>query len=427
MVYLRVIMNTPRMRAIGVLLLVGVAFSIGLFAGVGERVGNVVFAQNSTSTTGSLKVSVFNQVQQPKDVDMSQFWQAYNLLQDNFVETHASGTIPTTQQKIYGAIAGLAASYGDPYTVFFPPAQASIFDSQVSGTFAGVGMQMDMDGSGNLIVVAPLKGSPAEKAGMQSGDIITYIGATSTAGMSVDQAVSLIRGPINTVVKLTVARKGVAQPFVVSITRDTINVPEINNYQRPDGIYVIQLYTFTANSADLFRDALRAYMQSGSTRLIFDLRGNPGGYLEAAVQMASYFLPVGSTVVTEDFKGTQPDIVNRSVGYNVFANKKLSMAVLTDQGSASASEIFAGALQQHGVAKLVGTRTFGKGSVQQLMDLGGGAELKVTIARWLTPNGSSISDNGLQPDIAASSTTKADVAAGKDPIMDAAASWLMTQ
>lgn len=420
-------MNTPRIKALGILLLVGVAFGVGLFAGVGERVGDIVFAQTSSSSSPSLTVSVFNQVQQPKDVDMSQFWQAYNLLQQNFVETHASGTIPTQQQKIYGAIAGLAASYGDPYTVFFPPAQASIFDSQVSGTFAGVGMQMDQDAVGNLIVVAPLKDSPAQKAGMQSGDVITSIDATSTEGMSVDEAVALIRGPINTVVKLTVVRKGVSAPFVISITRDTINIPEINSYQRPDGIFVIQLYTFTANSADLFRDALRQYMQTGDTRLIFDLRGNPGGYLEAAVQMASYFLPVGDVVVTEDFKGTQPNIVDRSVGYNVFANKKLSMAILVDQGSASASEIFSGALQQHSVAKLVGTRTFGKGSVQQLMDLGNGAELKITIARWLTPNGTSISDGGLQADIAASSTTPDDVKAGKDPTMDAAASWLMTQ
>ena len=142
--------------------------------------------------------------------------------------------------------------------------------------------------------------------------------------------------------------------------------------------------------------------------------------------MASYFLPVGDVVVTEDFKGTQPNIVDRSVGYNVFANQKLSMAILVDQGSASASEIFSGALQQHGVAKLVGTRTFGKGSVQQLMDLGGGAELKITIARWLTPNGTSISDGGLTPDINAT-TTPDDIKAGKDPTMDAATAWLMTQ
>jgi carboxyl-terminal processing protease len=419
-------MSKTRWKVAGLVVALLVAFSAGVFVTLGGSLADVVSAQGA-GTSSALKISVFNQVQQPQGVDMSKFWQAWAFLQDNFVETHASGTIPNDQQKVYGAIAGLTDSYGDPYTVFFPPAQASIFQSQVSGTFAGVGMQMDQDAEGDLIVTAPLKDSPAMKAGVQSGDVILGIDATSTAGMAVDQAVAFIRGPIGTTVKLTIERKGVTQPIVINIVRDTINIPEINEYARKDGIYVIQLYTFTANSADLFRAALRNFEQSGDSRLIFDLRGNPGGYLDQAVQMASYFLPVGDMVVTEDFKGKQGNIVNRSLGYNVFANKKLSMAILIDQGSASASEIFSGALQQHNVAKLVGTRSFGKGSVQQLMDLGDGAELKVTIARWLTPNGTSISDGGLHPDIAASSTTADNVKAGQDPTMDAAAQWLLTQ
>ena len=417
------------MKVIGLFVALLVAFSGGAFVALDGQLGDVVAAQSASSTGSgpSLNISVFNHVQQPANVDMSQFWQAWGLLQDNFVETHPSSTIPTDQQKLYGAIAGLADSYGDPYTVFFPPVQAAQFTSQVTGTFAGVGMQMDQDAEGNLVVTAPLKDSPAMKAGVESGDIILSIDATSTAGMAVDQAVAFIRGPIGTSVKLTIERKGVSQPIVINVVRDTINIPEINEYARKDGTYVIQLYTFTANSADLFRNALRNFQQSGDTRLIFDLRGNPGGYLDQAVQMASYFLPVGDTVVTEDFEGKQDSIVNRSLGYNVFAGKKLSMAILVDQGSASASEIFSGALQQHGVAKLVGTRTFGKGSVQQVMDLGNGAELKVTVARWLTPNGNSIMGNGIQPDIAASSTTADNVKNGQDPTMDAAAQWLLTQ
>jgi carboxyl-terminal processing protease len=426
MIYLE-LMTTTRWKVLGLFVALFIAFSGGVFFAAGGHMGDTVSADTASSTGPSLHISVFNHVSQPANVDMSQFWQAWGILQDNYVVTHPSSTIPTDQQKIYGAIAGLADSYGDPYTVFFPPAQAASFTSEVTGTFAGVGMQMDQDDQGNLIVTAPLKDSPAMKAGVLSGDIILSIDATSTAGMSVDQAVAYIRGPIGTTVKLTIARKGITQPVVISIVRDTINIPEINDYARKDGIYVIQLYTFTANSADLFRTALRNFQQSGDTRLIFDLRGNPGGYLDQAVQMASYFLPVGDTIVTEDFEGKQDNVVNRSLGYNVFANKKLSMAILVDQGSASASEIFSGALQQHGVAKLVGTRTFGKGSVQQVMDLGGGAELKVTVARWLTPNGSSIMGNGIQPDIAASSTTADNVKNGQDPTMDTAATWLHTQ
>ena len=423
-------MSKTRWKVLGLFIALVFAFGGGVFVAVNGQLGDVVSAQSTTtgSSSGpSLNISVFNHVSQPASVDMSQFWQAWGDLQDNYVVTHPSSTIPSDQQKVYGAIAGLADSYGDPYTVFFPPAQAAIFTSQVTGTFAGVGMQMDQDDAGDLIVTAPLKDSPAMKAGVQSGDIILGIDATSTAGMAVDTAVAFIRGPIGTTVKLTIQRKGVTQPIVINIVRDTINVPEINDYARKDGIYVIQLYTFTANSADLFRAALRNFQQSGDTRLIFDLRGNPGGYLDQAVQMASYFLPVGDTVVTEDFEGKQDNIVNRSLGYNVFAGKKLSMAILVDQGSASASEIFSGALQQHGVAKLVGTRTFGKGSVQQVMDLGNGAELKVTVARWLTPNGNSIMGNGIQPDIAASSTTADNVKNGQDPTMDAAAQWLLTK
>ena len=167
-------------------------------------------------------------------------------------------------------------------------------------------------------------------------------------------------------------------------------------------------------------------MQSGNKKLVLDLRGNPGGYLEAAVQMASFFLPIGETIVTEDYKGKQANSTHRSLGYNVFAGKELKMVILVNQGSASASEILAGALQQHEVAKLVGTRTFGKGSVQQLLQLGGGAEIKITVARWLTPNGSNISDGGLQPDIKVERTAE-DFQAGRDPQMEAALNWLKTQ
>jgi len=407
-------MSRNKLTAAAVLAALALAFGIGLFTGVSELSSNRASAQTTTTIAGT------------PNVDMTQFWNAWNVLSNNFVQVHASTTIPTDKEKIYGAIAGLAASYGDPYTVFFPPSDAQVFNDDINGSFGGVGMDMDQTSNGDIIVVAPLKGSPAEAAGMHSGDVILAVDGTSTQGMIVDEAVKLIRGPVGTAVTLTVARDGVSKPLTIKIVRDTINIPIINAYARGDGVFVIELYSFSQNSADLFRNALRQFFISGDTKLILDLRGNPGGYLDAAVNMASYFLPVGDTVVTEDFKGRADNIVHRSLGYNVFANKKLSMAILVDQGSASASEILSGALQQHGVAKLVGTRTFGKGSVQQLVDLGGGAELKVTVARWLTPNGTSISDGGLHPDINAT-TTVADKAAGKDPTKDAALSWLATQ
>ncbi len=415
-------MHTKRLKILGVLFLIIAAFGVGIYLGVEEHNSNIAAAQ---TTTPSLNITV-TPLGAPQGVDLSQFYEAWNLLNQNFVEIHATGTVPTTQQQIYGAINGLTESFGDPYTVFFSPQDAQIFSSDISGSFGGVGMEMNQDASGNIVVSSPLKGSPAAAAGIEAGDIVTSIDGTSTEGMALDTAVELIRGPVGSTVVLGIRRAGESQPLTISIVRQTIQIPEINYYQGPGGVYVIQLYEFSENSGDLFRDALRAFFQTGDTKLILDLRGNPGGYLDQAVQIASYFLPVGDTVVTEDFEGHQQNIVNESLGYNVFAGKQLSMAVLIDQNSASASEILAGALQQHGVAKLVGTRSFGKGSVQELMDLGGGAELKITVARWLTPNGTSISNGGLTPDINAT-TTPTDLAAGNDPTMQAAIDWLETQ
>lgn len=404
-------MSNNRSTAIGVVMAIMLAFGVGVYAGVSER------------GAAAQTITIVNQT--PANINMDQFWQAWNVLQNQFVQTHASGTIPTEKEKLYGAIKGLTESYGDPYTTFFPPEDAKVFNETVTGSFGGVGMEMGISSKGEIKVIAPLKDSPAQAAGILAGDLITTIGATSTDGMTTDQAVKLIRGPVGTQVVLGVLHDGATKPVTVTIIRQTINVPIID-IKDEGGVFTISLYSFSESSAAQFKQALRQFMQSGDTKLVLDLRGNPGGYLDAAVQMASYFLPVGEVVVTEDTKGHGQNVVHRSLGYNIFANKKLSMVILVDQGSASASEILAGALSQRGVAKLIGTRTFGKGSVQQLVDLGGGAELKVTIARWLTPNGTNISDGGITPDIKVERTAD-DIKAGKDPQLDAAKAWLATQ
>lgn len=405
------------MRSLGVLAVIAGAFGLGLYTGVAERISH------SVSAAGITVVSV-NTTKAPTGVDEAQLWTAWNFLEKNYVPTHSSSTIPTQTERLYGAIKGLTDSYGDPYTVFMPPVQAQIFNEDISGAFEGVGMELGTK-DGVITVVAPLKESPAEKAGMRSGDKILAIDGKLTDGMAVDAAIKLIRGKKGTTVSLKIGREGSKEALTISITRDVISIPVLRSHKEGD-TFVIELYSFSANSTDLFRTALRDFFQSGSTKLILDLRGNPGGYLEAAVDMASFFLPVGDIVVSEDFKGKQEPVMHRSAGYNVFANKKLSMVILIDQGSASASEILAGALQQHNVAKLIGTRSFGKGSVQQLLDLGGGAQLKITIARWLTPNGNSISDGGLTPDIKADRTIE-DIKANKDPQMSAAQAYLATQ
>jgi len=214
--------------------------------------------------------------------------------------------------------------------------------------------------------------------------------------MSIDEAVDLIRGERGTEVTLTIFREGTEEPFDVNIIRDVINIPTIDT-EIKDDVFIISLYNFSANASTDFRNALIEFIGSGKNKMILDLRGNPGGFLNAAVDISSFFLPAGKVIVTEDF-GDGEQKYFRSKGHDIF-NDNLEMIILVNRGSASASEIVAGALKEHGVAQVLGTNTFGKGSVQELVPITPETSLKVTIARWLTPNGTSISDGGLSPDI----------------------------
>ena len=354
--------------------------------------------------------------------DFTDFWKAWNVLNTQYVITHASSTMPSTQEKMWGAIQGLASSYGDPYTVFFPPTQAKAFQDNIQGSFGGIGLEIGENADSILTVIAPLKGTPAEKAGFLPKDLIAAIDGKSTEGVSSDKAVSLIRGPIGTTVTLTIVRGGKAQE--IKVTRETIQVPEIDYKQDPKtGVYTIALYEFTANSADLFQKAFTTFKASGSKDLVIDLRNNPGGYLDSAVAIASHFLPKGTIIVTEDYKGHQTNDVLTSTGTNDLpAGTKV--VVLLNQGSASASEILGGALKDNHAATIIGTRSFGKGSVQQLVNIDGGS-LKVTVARWLTPSGLSIMGNGITPDIDVEATSS-DITATNDPQMDRAVQFFTT-
>ncbi len=341
------------------------------------------------------------------------FWKAWQILDEKYVSSAST----TAQDKIYGSIEGLAASYGDPYTVFFPPVESKMFQEDISGNFEGVGMEIGIKEK-QLQVVSPIKNSPAERAGVKVGDLILSINGTSTADMSVDRAVKLIRGAKGTPVKILFLTKGTTKPVEKTIVRDIIDIPTLETSVKPNNVFVIKLFSFTAQSANLFRGALREFIASGSNKLVLDLRGNPGGYLDASWDMASWFLPAGKIVVTEDFGGNGAPNHFRSKGYNVF-NSNLNMVILVDGGSASASEILAGALQEHKIAKLVGEKTFGKGSVQELVELTPDTSLKITIARWLTPGGHNLSNEGLEPDTVVVPTER-DIADGKDPAMQKA-------
>lgn len=345
--------------------------------------------------------------------DFNQFWKAWNIINEKYVPTKHAAV--SNQEKVWGAIGGLANSLGDPYTYFMPPQEKSLFEQDVKGSFGGVGMQIGVK-DGVLTVIAPLKDSPSDRAGIKKGDKIYRIDGATTTNMDVDKALYLIRGEVGKSVRLTLIREGVKEPIEVSVVREVIAVPTIDTERKGD-VFVIHLYGFPATGADLFRGALREFVQSGADKLVLDLRGNPGGYLEVAVDMASWFLPQGSVVVSEEEKNGVGKVY-RSRGYNVFGDK-FHFVILVDGGSASAAEILAGALSQHGVATLVGTKSFGKGSVQELVPITDDTSLKITIARWITPNGTNLSAGGLEPDVKVD-YTKEDADKGRDPQLDKA-------
>lgn len=386
---------------------------------IGSFVAGVFVDRTFNPLPGTQEVATaLHNREAPQGVDFAPFWTAWDLLDQKYVKPDNV----KDQDKVWGAISGLAQSFGDPYTVFFPPREAEYFQSEVRGNFGGIGVEIGIQDD-TLTVIAPLKGTPAERAGMLAGDKIFKINATSTADLKLDEAISLIRGEKGTPVKLTVLHEGAKDTVEMSIIRDTINIPTVETKKRDDGVFVISLYNFSADSPTLFRGALREFVDSGYSNLVLDLRNNPGGYLEAAIDMASWFLPPGKVVVKEHFGKNKEDEVYRSKGYNIF-NERLKFVILLNKGSASASEILAGALHEHGVAKLVGEKSFGKGSVQELLDVTPDTSLKVTVAEWLTPNGEQISGKGLTPDVSVARTLK-DYEKKKDPQMDKAVDILL--
>jgi len=364
--------------------------------------------------------SFFFQSEAEQKTDLNEFWKVWELLDSKFVGASTTKAV-TDEEKLDGAIAGLVAAYGDPYTMYFPPADAEIFEGDISGNFGGVGMEVGMR-ENVVTVIAPLPDSPAKAAGILSGDAIIKIDGVTTEGMGVDEAVKKIRGEKGTDVALTLVRKDATDLIEVKVVRDTINIPTIKT-ERKDGVFIIALYNFSAISEAKMTEALREFIKSGDKKLVLDLRGNPGGYLQSAVNIASFFLPMGKVVVRENYGDDKEEDEYRSSGKDLHAIRDFKMAVLIDGGSASASEILAGALGEHGVAKLIGAQSFGKGSVQELVSLDDGSSLKVTIARWFTPNGVSISKSGLTPDIPVEFKIE-DREANRDPQMDAALKYL---
>lgn len=396
--------------SVGVLLL-AIVFGGGFYLGTGS----------TSKADASGVINIFTPGAQPVEgVDFSEFWRVWRILDEKFV--YASSTdIATSEDRMQGAIAGIVSAMGDDYTTYFPPVEAEAFNAEMSGEFGGVGMEVGMRDS-IITVISPLAGTPAFKAGIMAGDKITAIDGKSTKDMAVDAAVKIIRGEKGTPVKITIYRGGENETRDIEIIRDTITIPTVETEVKGD-VFIISLYTFNQLAEKKFIEALRDYVSSGKSKLILDMRGNPGGYMNTAISLASYFVPAGEVVLRERIGNEGQETVHRSSGKTLgkFAPKK--MVVLIDRGSASASEILAGALSEHGVATLIGETSFGKGTVQELVDLPSDASVKVTIARWFTPLNNSINKEGLKPDIEVKRTAE-DIVAEKDPQMDAALDYL---
>ena len=327
----------------------------------------------------------------PEEVDFSLLWEAWHELESKYVNKQDFDT----QEMIYGAISGMVDSLGDPYTIFLDPDDTKRFVEDVKGTFEGVGMEIGIR-NGQLQVIAPLEGTPAQKAGLRSGDKIIKINDVLTADLSLDEVVDLIRGPKGTTVNLTIYRDDMSQAKEIPIVREVIQVPSLKLEMLDDNIAHLGLYHFSEKASFDFRMVAIEILTSSAESIILDLRNNPGGYLEVAQDIAGYFLERGQIVTIEDFgNGEQKEYLAQGTANLI----NYPLVVLINQGSASGSEILAGSLRDNRGILLIGEKSFGKGSVQQLETLKGGSSLKITVAKWLTPNGDSITDQGLKPDI----------------------------
>ncbi len=350
-------------------------------------------------------------------LDFSLFWKVWDTLAVKYLDK--TKLIPS--QMVYGAISGMVSSLGDPYTVFLPPSQNKVIEEDLSGSFEGVGIQIGYKGS-QLAVVAPLPGSPAERAGVKAGDFIIGIKDDlkkidrGTVGISLPEAVQAIRGSAGTKVTLVLLREGSTQPIVVDIVREQVSVPSVilQYVGANKDIAHIRITTFGSDTQSEWDLKIGEILSNKSTKAVLvDVRNNPGGYLQSAVDIASDFIKVGNTIVIQESsdgskKNYQSDKTPR------LAN--LPVVVLVNGGSASASEILAGALRDDLGAKLVGETSFGKGTIQEPEDLDGGAGLHITIAKWLTPKGIWVNDKGLAPDV----EIKNDANATGDAQLDAA-------
>lgn len=344
------------------------------------------------------------------------FWEAWRIVEDEFYSEKGLDY----QAMIYGAVRGMVASLGDPHTAFLTPAQVDMFSQDLEGSFGGIGVTISSTEDGYLEVVRLIPGGPAEKSTIKPGDTILEVDGTSIKGMDTTQAISLIRGPEGTTVRLLVRHVTSGASDEIVLTRAIIQIPTTESRMLDNDIAYLSLSEFNDRAAGLVHQDLETLLQSKPRGLILDLRGNPGGYLHIVEQIASEFIPQGIVLIERSSDGQETR--HEASGHGIAT--EIPLVVLVDGGSASASEILAGAIQDDKRGVLIGERTYGKGSVQITEHLSDGSGLAVTIRRWYTPADRAIDGIGLTPDIEVAMTQE-DLEAQRDPQLERATSYLL--
>lgn len=349
----------------------------------------------------------------PARLDYNSVNQVYKSLKDNY-----DGKLSAAQLD-EGLKHGLANATHDPYTAYFTAKEAKDFNSELNNSFSGIGAQLGQDKDGNLEVIAPISGLPAEKAGLKAQDLIATINGANTTGMSIDDAVHRIRGPKGTKVTLQVVRNH-SQALRLTIVRDDITLPSVKTKTLDHNIGYIQITTFANDTAGLVQKAAEQFKQQGVKGIVLDLRDDPGGLLDAAVRVSSLWLTPGQNILQEK-RGQSVVQSYQAQGGDILHG--VPTVVLINGGSASASEITAGALRDNQAAHLIGQKSYGKGVVQQLINFGDGSQLKVTVASWYRPDGQNINKKGIKPDDEVK-LSDADAKAGNDTQLQAAQAYL---
>ncbi|MBI2444118.1 MAG: S41 family peptidase [Candidatus Magasanikbacteria bacterium] len=383
--------RTTRRRvnfSLGILLFV-VAFGSGVLLGqvMYVRGGTVAAVAEAEAPT---QVFIIDRLTNRSPVvDFNQFWSVWDRVKSKFVKTDVKDV-----DLFYGAVQGMVYALNDPYSSYFPPQPAAEFTKSLAGEFSGIGIEIGMK-QNQILVIAPLPNTPAERAGLRPADKIMAINKRPTVGMDLNTAVNLIRGPEGTTTTLTIGREGWAKPRDFIITRSKINVPALIYSVKPGRVGYLRVMQFNEDTMREFDRVVRRIKRDGITGLIVDVRNNPGGFLDAAIQLSSEWVPEGR-IVSERFRDGREN-VHQSVGLHRLYG--VPTVVLVNGGSASASEILAGALGDQGAAKIIGEKTYGKGSVQDFETFPDGSALKLTVAEWYTPKGTNINEKGITPDI----------------------------